>query len=185
MSLKNLIENQTIMIDDHLRGTNEKKNWDDQTKDIHIDKKTNRKIGGVRQDIRIRVPINSSRPIKIENMKGQINEIPKKISKEIKEAFEDKETREAFVSDVIETLENFPTILKSEKRVQQVLKNLSKHFDLDWSGEIISTYTKDVLKYYAQLYLDKTGKQYFITVDKNKIEIGQNNGYARYFKKLP
>lgn len=185
MSLKNLIESQTIMIDDHLRGTNEKKNWDDQTKDIHIDKKTNRKIDGKRQSIHIRVPINSTRPIKIENNKGKLKEIPRQISREIKEAFEDKKTREAFINDVIETIENFPTILESEKRVQQVLENLSKHFDLDWSGEIISTYTNDALKYYAQLYFDKTGRQYFITVDKAKIEIGQNNGYARYFKRLP
>jgi hypothetical protein len=183
MSLKSLIENQIIMIDDHYRGANEWKNWDDQTKDIHIDKITYIKIEGKIQKIQIKVPINSSRPIKIINKRGKLNEIPHQISKEIKLAFEDKKRREAFLIDIIKVLKNFPTILENEKRVRKVLENLSKHFDLEWSGQIISIYTNEVLEYYAQLYFDKLGKEYFISVDKKRIEIGQKKGYSRFFKK--
>ena len=67
MGLKSLIENQTIIIDDHKRGNREIKNWDDIQNDVHIDKKTNFRINGKKQNFRIRIPINSDRPIKIEN----------------------------------------------------------------------------------------------------------------------
>ena len=40
MSIHTLIKNQTIMIDDHHWGVGEVKSWDDNSKDIHIDKKT-------------------------------------------------------------------------------------------------------------------------------------------------
>ena len=44
MALKNLIENQIIIIDDHKRGAGEIKDFDNLENDIHIDKETNYKI---------------------------------------------------------------------------------------------------------------------------------------------
>jgi hypothetical protein len=67
MSLRKLIEGQKIIIDDHKRGSGEIKDWDNPANDIHIDKTTNFKVDGTRQALRIRVPINSERPIKIQN----------------------------------------------------------------------------------------------------------------------
>lgn len=64
MSLKGLIDKQTIIIDDHKRGIGEIKNWDAPSSDVHIDKLTNFPIKGKRQKVRIRIPINSERPIK-------------------------------------------------------------------------------------------------------------------------
>ena len=87
MGLKRLIEDQTIIIDDHIRGNRELKNWDDPSVDVHIDKSTNSKINGEWQRVRIRVPINSNRPIKVENKKGKLEEIPRRLKKEIKDAF--------------------------------------------------------------------------------------------------
>ena len=181
MALKELINRQTIIIDDHKRGSGEVKNWDDKTADVHIDKTTNFPLNGERQDIRIKVPINSDRPIKIENAKKKrLNEIPSQLIREIQSAFEDKQQRESFIKDIIEHLKSFDTILSSEERVKQVLSNISKHFDLDWTNEKISTYSDDILSLYTQKYTDKNGRQFFITVDNVKIKIGENNGYARH-----
>ena len=63
MALKNLIENQIIIIDDHKRGAGEIKDFDNLENDIHIDKETNYKIDGKRQKLKIRVPVNSDNPI--------------------------------------------------------------------------------------------------------------------------
>jgi hypothetical protein len=185
MALKELISNQTIRIDDHHWGNREEKNWDDLSKDIHIDKSTNTKVNGKRQKLQIRIPINSDRPIKIGNKNDNIDSIPKSLEREIKQALENKNSREEFIGDLLNTLKEFPSSLDNEKRAKSILDRLSKHFDLEWTGEKTTTYAKDILKYYAQIYTDQSGLRYFLTIDKEKIEIGQNNGYARYFKKLP
>ncbi len=185
MALKGLIEKQTIIIDDHKRGSREVKNWDDLTADVHIDKTTNFPYNGERQDIRIKVPINSERPLKIENAKKKpLADIPRQLRREIQSAFQDKQKRESFIKDIIEHIKNFDTILESEKRVQQVLSNISKHFDLKWTNEKIATYSKDALALYTQTYTDDEGRQYLITVDTDKIKIGENNGYARHQKHI-
>ena len=59
MALKELINEQTVIIDDHKRGSREAKNWDDQSRDIHIDKTTNFPLDGKIQKLKIRIPINS------------------------------------------------------------------------------------------------------------------------------
>ncbi len=185
MALKGLIEKQTIIIDDHKRGSQEVKNWDDKTADVHIDKTTNFPINGKRQNIRIKVPINSNRPLIIENAKKQhITEIPTQLRREIQKAFEDKQKRECFIRDIIEHIKTFSTILENEIKVRQVLSNISKHFDLEWTNEKITTYSNDILEIYTQNYTDDQGRQYYITVDKNKIKIGENNSYSRHQKNI-
>jgi len=185
MGLKGLIDKQTIIIDDHKRGSQEVKNWDDKTADVHIDKITNFPVNGERQNIRIKVPINSDRPIKIENAKKhRLNEIPSQLKREIQKAFEDKQERERFISDIVKYIKNFDTILSSEDRVRQVLSNISKHFGLDWTKEKIATYSDDVLSLYTQKYVDESGRKFFITVDNEKIKMGENNAYARHQKMI-
>lgn len=51
MALNGLIKKQTIIIDDHKRGSQEVKNWDDPSSDIHIDKTTNFPLDGKRQKL--------------------------------------------------------------------------------------------------------------------------------------
>ena len=127
------------------------------------------------------MPINSDRPLKIENAKKkQLNDIPSQLRREIQRAFENKQQRESFITDIIEHIKNFDTILSSEDRVRQVLSNISEHFDLEWTNEKIATYSDDILSLYTQNYTDDKGRQFFITVDKDKIKIGENNGYARH-----
>jgi len=162
MSIKKLIDNQTIIIDDHKRGSGEVKNWNDSANDVHIDKSTNLRIDGRYQKVRIRIPINSERPVKIENSRNEsIDSIPKKIIKEIKEAFEDKETRDRFIKDLIDTLRNFGEILENEERVRQTLERLSKHFDLKWTTEKITSYINNTLQTYTEIYNDETGNEFF------------------------
>ncbi|WP_316635980.1 hypothetical protein [uncultured Flavobacterium sp.] len=185
MSLKGLIENQTIIIDDHKRGSREIKNWDDESNDVHIDKTTNFPLDGKRQKVRIRIPINSNRPIKIENQKKDtLTQIPKQLEREIKKAFENTGKRRDFILEIINILKDFETSLNNEDRAKQILENLSNHFGLKWTGEKIATYAKEVLMAYTEVFEDKKGVNFFMKIDKEKIEIGQNSGYAEQFRKI-
>lgn len=181
MALKNLIENQTIIIDDHKRGSGEIKDFDNTENDVHIDKVTNFPINGKRQKLKIRIPINSDNPIKIENKRKKI-EIPTKLNKEIKKAFENVEIRIEFIRDILEILENYNSVLTSEEKVIKVLARISKHFDLEWNSETIKKYKEEVLQSYTQFYLDNQGRNYFIKLDRTKITIGEKNGYAKQFR---
>ncbi|MWB95142.1 hypothetical protein GON26_12290 [Flavobacterium sp. GA093] len=185
MSLKGLIENQTIIIDDHKRGSREIKNWDSESNDVHIDKTTNFPVDGKRQKIRIRVPINSSRPIKIENQKkDNLKQIPKQLEREIKKAFENTGKRREFILEIIDILKDFETSLNNEDRAKQILENLSNHFGLKWTGEKITTYVEEVLMAYTEVFEDKRGGNFFMKIDREKIEIGENSGYAKQFGKI-
>ncbi|MBS5020564.1 MAG: hypothetical protein KHZ60_10935 [Alistipes sp.] len=185
MALKELIENQTIKIDDHKRGNREIKNWDNARSDIHIDKTTNFPLNGKRQKVRIKIPINSDRPISIENERHQeVYEIPNRLKREIQQALENKQTRESFVKDVLKVLEDFETALSTEERAEEVLTRISKHFELYWPKNRIKQYVNNILEFYSLVYENDDGKKYFAKVDKEKIEIGRYNGYAKQFKKI-
>ncbi len=181
MSIKGLIDNQTIIIDDHKRGSGEIKNWDNTTTDIHIDKLTNFPVDGKRQKVRVKIPINSDKDINIENrIGGTLNEIPRKLQKEIKKAFEDKIIRQRFISEILDILKNFNSILNNEEKAHQVLKRLSKHFNLEWTDEKITTYYNGVLEQYSERYTDQNNNIFFIKVNNERIVIGQdNNSYKR------
>ncbi|RZK39894.1 MAG: hypothetical protein EOO90_17110 [Pedobacter sp.] len=181
MSLKNLIADQTIIIDDHKRGAGEIKDFDLSENDVHIDKETNFPIGGKRQKLKIRIPINSDKPIKIENKRGQIP-IPSQLNREIKKAFENEKTRNAFIGDVLETLINYQSVLNSEEKAVKILERLSKHFNLKWGEEVIRKYKDEVLMTYTQFYTDENQRRFFIKLDRDKITIGENNGYAKQFR---
>ncbi len=183
MSLKNLIENQVIIIDDHKRGSREIKDFDNPQNDVHIDKETNFPVNGKRQKLKIRIPINSDKPIKIENKRKQI-EIPRQLNREIKKAFEDKEIRKQFILDVLKTLKNFKTSLSSEDQVRTIIRRLAGHFGLEWDDKVVKKYSEDILLSYTQFLNDKQGSEYFIKIDKEQITIGENNGYTKQFKKF-
>ena len=57
-----------------------------------IHTQTVKEIDAAILDVKIKVPLNSDRPIKIENRrKSQLNEIPRKLKKEIETAFANKQ----------------------------------------------------------------------------------------------
>lgn len=179
MSLKSLIDKQEIDIDDHKRGASEIKDWDDKSNDIHIHKNTYFPINGKKQKVVIRIPINTNNQIKITNRNSKLGNIPLKLKKEIKQAFEDDKIRDEFITDLIKILRNFSSILTNEQKARDTLEILSKHFGLNWSGEKIASYLKDILDKYTETFEDIEGVHYFITVDNNKIKIGHLDKNAK------
>ncbi|MFY7671885.1 hypothetical protein ACOSP6_12430 [Tenacibaculum sp. MEBiC06402] len=184
MSLKPLINNQSLIIDDHKWGAREEKDWDKNSSDIHIDKTTKFPIDGKKQDVRIKIPINSDRRITISSKRSKISEVPKKLRKEINDAFENKKTRDSFIKDLIPILENFSSNLDSVERAKEVLNRISKHFDLDWSTQTIENYIDGALFELTQVYLDNDKKQYYITLNKKKIKISDVDRWIRQRKNI-
>ena len=182
MSLKELIKNQVIIIDDHKRGAREIKDYDNSKNDIHIDKETNFPINGKRQKLKIRIPINSDRPITIESKRKELA-IPSKLQKEIRKSLEDKQIRNAFVGDILKVLANYDSVLNSEEKAVKVLRILSQHFDLKWDDETILNYKDEILMAYTQFYTDSDKRRFFIKLDKKSITIGENNGYTKQLRK--
>jgi len=179
MSLKQLIQNQTIIIDDHKWGTREEKNWDKKDSDIHIDKRTKYPVNGKKQEIRIKIPINSEKEIKVTT-KGKRNvDIPKKLEKEIRKALSNKKKRTAFIRDLIPILKNFKSNLDSVEKARETLDRIAKHFDLDWTGQEIENFLKESLIEYIQIYRDANGEQYYIQLDKQKIKISNVDDWFR------
>ena len=180
MSLKGLIKDQTITIDDHKRGNREQKSWDLPHVDVHIDKSTNFPLQGKRQNVRIRIPINSKRPIKIENKnKRALTKIPSQMKKEIQKALNDRAERNRFISDLVAILKDFDSILTDRNKIRQILENLSIHFELKWTNDKIETYSNEALIEFTQKFVDNQRVEYFITIDHKKIKIGQNSGYSK------
>jgi len=171
LSLKPLIKNQRIRIDDHKRGNREIKDWDDPSIDIHIDKSTKIKIEGRFQYIDIKVPINTDREIEIKSNWGKID-IPKSLEKEIHNAFSIQKTRDDFITDLVKVLKNFSSFYSDQERALMALKMISKHFDLNWSDAIQKNYYEDALRgRYIKEILDEDGRIYRLLLDGRKILI--------------
>lgn len=181
MSLKPLIKNQTIIIDDHKRGTREIKNWDSKWEDVHIDEKTHHKIDGQKHWVSIKIPINTDQPISAsyKNPRKQNIQIPRQLNKEIKNAFNNSATRAAFIEDLLVVLENFDSTLSSLEKVRDTMKRITKHFDLDWTDQDIRKYINNYLVEYTQLCKDSEGIEYIMTIDKYKIRLGSAKEFDR------
>ncbi len=174
MKLEKLIDKQIIEIDDHKWGTGELKKWDPQNIDVHIDKKTNLKLSGKDDQVLIKLPINSTRALTIENKKEEtLNKIPRYIEKEIKKAFENKEVRQNFIRDLITVLTNFQSNLDNLEKARIALKNISKHFGLNYEPYRIDKDISEVLNSYTEQYIDKNGRKFYATIDRRKIILGE------------
>jgi molecular chaperone GrpE (heat shock protein) len=184
MSLKPLINNQSLIIDDHKWGAREEKNWDKSSNDIHIDKKTKYPIDGKLQEVRIKIPINSDKEISVQVKKNKLGNVPRKLKKEINDAFEDKQTRDAFIRELLPILENFSSNLDSVEKAIRVLDRISKHFDLEWSTQTIENHLKGALIELTQVYIDSDNKQYYISLDRNKIKISDVDKWTRQRKNI-
>ncbi|HFU76163.1 MAG TPA: hypothetical protein ENK66_07950 [Arcobacter sp.] len=172
MSLQKLIDNQTIMIDDHHWGAGEIKDWNDSTKDIHIDKKTQYKIDGKIQEVRIRLPINSNIKIKITTKSEKFLEVPRKLNREIKRAFEDRLIRDSFIQDLILTLENYSSNFDSLDNTKDALKRISNQFGLNWTDNELVTKIGDAIDEVEAIPTDSNNKKYYISINRKRIQIG-------------
>jgi len=174
--LKSLLKKQTLSIDDHLWGAGEVKDWDGKEKDIHLEKETTYPIEGKIQCVIIKVPLNSERPIKIENKDTKKDiDIPRKLKEEIQAAFDDTKIRKNFINDLEKELKNYSSILSNEEKAHKALKNISKHFGLNWTERKSSMYDHENGKRirYTELYNDIDEKIYYITINKERIQLGE------------
>lgn len=168
------------MIDDHQRGNREIKDFDKHSSDIHLDKKTNFKIDGKFQDIRIKISINSDRQpvINLENNKSiELDRIPKKLKKEIDNAFENTELTLNFFNDVKENIKNYPSILKDKEKCISVFDRLAKFFELRKTG----TEIYNMQESYEATFRTKDHRDIKAKIGKTKIVIGEANGINQEF----
>lgn len=127
MSLKPLIKNQNIKIDNHIRGGIMRPD----SKGIHIHKRINGHKNFGKIDIRI--PLNGDEEISFTNFRGEEN-LEHKIRSEIVEALKDKRKIEMFISEVLNWIESNGKFngMRDEK-IYEVAKNailsLRKYFD--------------------------------------------------------
>ena len=181
MSLTPLLEKQVIRIDDHNRGNREIKNWDDQRKDVHIDKRTKYKINGKIQNVTIRIPINSEREIVVEINGNRKDEIPNRLYKEIQKVLkENSQVTKAFAKDIAGEIKDYNSLLNDEKKAQAALEKLSKHFDLEWTNDKIATYINNKLVAYTQIYASKSNRTYYFTLNAYYIELSDVTGWSRH-----
>lgn len=173
MSLKPLIKKQKLRIDDHKWGTGEIKDWNDRTSDIHLDKETYYPIEGKPQSVQIKIPLNSDNDISITNNRNKVEEIPRKLKREIQDAFRDKKTRQAFVDDLVEVLKDYKSALSSMKNVRECVGKIARHFDLDWSDSEMRVLVEKSLLKFTRYYTDEEGDRYFISIDQSEITIGE------------
>lgn len=181
MSLKPLLQKQTLRIDDHKRGTGEIKDWDDSSADVHIDKRTKYKIEGEIQDVTIRIPINSNRSIRVDIGRNKNVEMPNKLFREIRGVLDkNPEVARQLAKDVMEEINDYKSKLTSQQKASAALNRLSEHFDLKWTKDKIATYINDELHTYTQIYNDNTNKMYFMTMNPETIEISDITGWSRH-----
>ena len=169
--MKNLINGQSIRIDNHHRGDGsefELKN------NVHIHKVMNSdRYNGAE----ILIPLNETQDLIFKKIKGRDNIVKKQIVNEINKAFKDKRKRTEFVKYIFKRIEGFSndTLSSNISNFIKGAKSLAKHFDLE--EEIIKTtknLIKDKIKSYTTLHKDKHGNKYYIIQDVNgkNIRIG-------------
>jgi len=181
MSLKPLLQKQTLRIDDHKRGTREIKNWDDDSADIHIDKRTKYKVDGKIRDVTIRIPINSNRPIRIDIDRDKNVEIPNKLYREIRATLDkNPDVARQLARDVMEEINDYQSKLTNEEKASAALNRISNHFGLEWTKDKIATFINDKLHVYTQIYRDNTNNLYFMTMNPVYIEISDITGWSRH-----
>ena len=182
MSLKPLIKNQKLRIDDHKWGAGEVKDWNDSSSDIHLDKETNYRIYGEIQKVRIKIPLNSENNISITNGSKPNTKIPRELKKEIQSAFSDKNKRRAFVEDLVRILQDYKSATTIEN-VTGTVEKIARHFDLDWSEKEIRITVENILSSFVKYYKDDEGREFYIDINNKRIIIGQVPKYEKYNQK--
>jgi hypothetical protein len=183
--LKRLIENQKIRIDAHQRGNGHIDNWDDPSTDIHIHKTTRAKISGKSVNVEIRIPLNSNREATFEIGKAENEIARKRLSREIRDALTDVNTRQGFIDDLIDTLDNYPTTLSSIDRCTNAVRRLAQHFGLiEQVEEDIIAYAGQRIISFTSTFQDEDDRRYAVSLDEDNIEISEIDNYSRKVVRL-
>lgn len=178
--LKRLIENQKIRIDAHQRGNGHIDNWDDPATDIHVHKTTRARISGKSVNVEIRIPLNSDREATFEIGKTENEIARRKLSREIREALSNSDTRQGFIDDLVDTLDNYPTTLESRDRCTNAVRRLARHFGLTEQVEDdIVTYAGQRILSFTSTFQDEDARRYAVSLDEDNIEISEIDNYSR------
>jgi hypothetical protein len=183
--LKSLLKHQKIRIDAHQRGAGERVNWDETSNDIHIDKSTLYDVKGKKITVRIRIPINSNRPIQIDIVgnvpkpKQMLSTVERKLIQEIAEALSDPEVRRQFIAEVLRYLENYPSALTSLSRATNMANRIARHFNLsaNISAEMAMDAQRIIRSFTA--YFQDGNDIYFVQVTANGLVLGQEPDVQR------
>ena len=177
MKLRPLIKDQKLFIDAH-GHEREDIHFEDEQYDIHLHKKTNYRIGGKIQEVNIRIPLNSMRPVTITNARSKYMDVPLRLLREIQEAFSDEELRSQFVREISEIIQNYFHVFWNKELAKKVLARISKFFDLPWDDEyVIFSANLSSSKHYSSYtaYINAGDDMYQLTMDFEGITIQPNN----------
>lgn len=187
MGLFNLINHQTIGIDNHIPGT--ELVWG---RGIHIHKEMNRS-SDIAADIRL--PLDTDQELSIEIAKNKQkkgkSKKEKRLYSEIRDALEDKDIRASFVKEVLSFIEK-NCVKPSRERISvsqlmESAKRIAKHFDLVEIIETAEKYLKDdILSQLTTEYISPNGEKYYLLqdVDKNRILIGSDKSIIDNWDKI-
>jgi len=177
--LKSLIENQEVRIDAHQWGGRERVHWDQTSNDIHIDKSTLYQVHGKKVTVRIRIPINTDRPISVEivdNIRKKdkvLSTAETRLLREILQALSDPITRKAFIEEVLNYIQSYPTSLSSLDRARAITARMGRHFGL--SENIAQELTRDAERAIRSFtsYFQEGSRIYFVRLTQSSLIIGQ------------
>lgn len=177
MGLSNLINHQTIGIDNHIPGT--ELVWG---KGIHIHKEMNRS-SDIAADIRL--PLDTDQKLSIQIVKNkqkkEKSKKEKRLYSEIRDALEDKDIRASFVKEVLNFIENNCVLPSREKisvlQLMESANRIAQHFDLLEMIEPAEEYLRDdILSQLTIEYINQNSEKYYLLqdIDRNRILIGSD-----------
>lgn len=122
--IKSIIQNQTIRIDNHLKGSGIENNINDITQDVHIHKYCN--IDDKRKKVIIKIPLNAQKNIEISA------NAPHKIIKEITDILsKNPKNRETFLTDIYKSLKTDWKWEDTQENRDKIAERIAHAFGLE------------------------------------------------------
>lgn len=173
MSLRPLIKDQSIRIDNHDPGKPITWDWPEGEKpdDVHLDKSMNKSVHGMK--VKVRVTLNNDQganvPKKCEREDRAWMDTYNKMMEEVHETLANNEdVRRQLVEDVKQSINEIGP-RKRSRAVRKALKRIADHFGL--SDEILLRFKMVVRGTFALYYDDEFSSFYYV---------GFGNDYAFY-----
>ena len=126
--LKSILRNQIIHVEDHRRTGSSINDWNDPTADVHIHKEDKKS----KEKYTIRIPLNSRTPASVDYYEHnrRRNKLPRKLRKEIREAFSDENERTAFFDYVYKKLAGYGWNY-SPKNANEIIQRVADTFGFE------------------------------------------------------
>lgn len=177
--MKELIQGQTIRLDNHDSGSGRAVTWGSG---IHVHKKMNSDRYNSAEVI---IPLDKSGKLEFRKLQGRSEMIEKQLKNEINRALKNKSKRWEFVSSVLKRLESYSSSVPKPQLVRNLrmgAENLASHFDLQptiveeskriLKGQLSSFLTEHVNDEGKVSYIlqDVVGKRILVGDDLDEIE---------------